>query len=1553
MNETRSVLIGIRNALACRVRGSGTGRPRAVARGSRALALAVIAAAGCLAAPSGHARDWPTLEVARVNGNEGATAQVVVSLSHAPSDSARVDYRVATGWMVGSTAEDADVGAVKLEGETDPSLTGTLRFDTDDWSKTLSIGLLDDSMDEENETVSIVFSRPWGVRIGRRPVTAVTILDNDERPSISVSSPSPDVAAAEGEELQFAIELSEPSGRDVFIHVEAVPSFLSDTNPVFLASPNDFDEPAGRIRFDPGVQRKVVSVGMNTDDEWEFDETFRVRFQRPRNATIADAGSHGRKTFIAKIIETPPRDAAYPGRLTATAQAPGRVELVWELPEPGPGERPQPKYRAMPEYYQIERSSDDRATWEPVADRTETAPYYIDVTARPGTTYVYRVRSVRDAAPVVESRWRSSNEVTTSGFVEEDGGTIGFGGMVSSLDTLMTRKRYTILLDGGTEHRVHVDGVAPYYLTTLTGPNGVSTIMRSHEMRFTPPGSGAQRYTVTVERVEGDSENSVVDQTFDYGCGFQTNSCHDSGGTAETGDNNAQTGFNVAGAVTGPFFLLIVPIEDEPHGQQLAEDTHPLLLHDRDDTDYFTLRPQRGHAYAVRLRGREGSDTHYGTAYTPRFSRVERPSGEYHISHSFDQPGQGQHHVVLNYQEAVGGSPTQKVEQQGFLLDLRHKSGSEREEWRVWVKATGRRDGIGWAERIGSYTLEYRRVASRVRGSGPIRAGLKNVPDAHDGTEPFQAEVWFSEPVETSDEHMAQRFVRVRGGAVTRVTRQVGHDDSWQVEVQPEDDGDVTVSVEGAGTCANGAVCSDDGRPVSGAASASVRGPGSGPAVQGLTAKWLHPPSEHNGQSVVMLQVLFTAPVETSHEGFEAHGVSAVNGTVERVRPRGEPARRDLWDLYVRPSAGKDLTVRIGNDVACGETGALCTAEGTRLAEPLSIVVPGPPKVRVANARVREAPGATLDFKLSLSRASQRPIQVAYRTRDRTAKAGSDYERAMGAVRFAPGETAKTVSVKVLDDAIDEGEETMRLALWQTRGKKIRRVNGTGTIVNSDPLQKMWLARFGRTVADQVVEAVSDRLARAPTGAQVTLAGRSVDLTRVSEEEGVAQAITGLARALGASGAPEPDEGAGGWAQPQPRARDYRASGGASTRSVSGRELLLGSTFHLSHAGDGGGPGYAAWGRVTTGGFDGEDVSGAVTTRIDGDVTTGILGADAAWERWLAGVALSVSEGEGTFGQSGGLDDGNRGTVESSLTSVQPYVRVEMSERLSAWGLLGFGSGDMTITEAASGPRVETVTRTDIGMRLGALGARGALLEADESGGIDLALEADAFLVQMDWEKVSSEKDTQADASRLRLVLEGSRAFALGEGSTLTPGLELGLRHDGGDAETGTGVEVGGRIAYADAGSGLSIEASARTLIAHEVSGYEEWGASGSVRLDPGASGRGLSFSLAPVWGTPSSGVERLWSARDAAGLASGGEFEAERRLEGEVGYGFGAFGERGVVTPYAGLGLAEAGDRTWRAGARWSLAPHLAMSLDGTRREPANDDAPEHGAQFRFTLRW
>jgi len=309
------------------------------------------------------------------------------------------------------------------------------------------------------------------------------------------------------------------------------------------------------------------------------------------------------------------------------------------------------------------------------------------------------------------------------------------------------------------------------------------------------------------------------------------------------------------------------------------------------------------------------------------------------------------------------------------------------------------------------------------------------------------------------------------------------------------------------------------------------------------------------------------------------------------------------------------------------------------------------------------------------------------------------------------------------------------------------------------------------------------------------------------------------------------------------------------------------------------------------------------------------------------------------------------------MTTVSPYARVSLSERVSTWGLLGYGTGDMTITQAANDRgQPERVTRTDLEMRLAALGGRGALLQADEAGGLDLALKADAFFVETESEPVSNEGSTTAQASRARLIPEGSRAFAMG-GGVLTPGLEFGLRHDGGDAETGTGVELGGRVSYTDPETGLSVEARARALVAHEDSDYREWGASGAVRLALGERGRGLSFSLSPTYGAASSGVEGLWSARDARGLAPEGEFEAEQRLEGEFGYGLGLFGDRFTRTPNLGFGVSD-NARDYRIG--WRLTsvvpndPGFEVNLDATRRERANDDTPpEHGAMLRGTMRW
>lgn len=75
-------------------------------------------------------------------------------------------------------------------------------------------------------------------------------------------------------------------------------------------------------------------------------------------------------------------------------------------------------------------------------------------------------------------------------------------------------------------------------------------------------------------------------------------------------------------------------------------------------------------------------------------------------------------------------------------------------------------------------------------------------------------------------------------------------------------------------------------------------------------------------------------------------------------------------------------------------------------------------------------------------------------------------------------------------------------------------------------------------------------------------------------------------------------------------------------------------------------------------------------------------------------------------------------------------------------------------------------------------------------------------------------------------------------------------------------------------------------------------------------------------------------------------------KIETEFGYGVGAFGGRGVLTPYSGLSLSEDGARTWRLGGRLAAGQNLTFSLEGGRRETAGG-TPDHGVMLRATTNW
>ena len=516
--------------------------------------------------------------------------------------------------------------------------------------------------------------------------------------------------------------------------------------------------------------------------------------------------------------------------------------------------------------------------------------------------------------------------------------------------------------------------------------------------------------------------------------------------------------------------------------------------------------------------------------------------------------------------------------------------------------------------------------------------------------------------------------------------------------------------------------------------------------VPPLTATFHGLPDEHDGKKLFAFEVRFSEEFRgLDLAAFKAGALRVTNGRVIDAK-RAVPGQNRSVTVRVRPSSFDDMTITLPATTDCAVASAICTHDGRKLSGTVTATVRGPVTVSVADARASEGADAAVSFAVTLNRAASGEVSVNYATRDGTAKAGEDYTFTRGTLTFAVGDTSMTVEVPILDDALDEGEETFTLKLTGARGAAIDDGEATGTIENSDPLQRMWLSRFGRTVADHVTAAVSDRLSNPPTGGQVTVGGQRVDLAQKKDETWVGETLVSVARLLGAAEAPpEPEDD--GWPGTDLGTRQAPVAAGAPARSVSGRELLLGSAFHLTHEGEAGGPGLAAWGHVRVGGFDGEAPGDAGTVRVDGNVTTGILGTDAEWERLLAGVAVSISEGEGTFDQP----DVDSGTIESTMTTVSPYGRLRLSERVSTWGLVGFGTGDMTIVQDARAAtdtvpaRDRTVTRTDLALRLAAVGGRGALLTPEAAGGFDLALRADAFFVETESEAVSNEGDTTAD----------------------------------------------------------------------------------------------------------------------------------------------------------------------------------------------------------------
>ncbi|MEN3325988.1 MAG: large repetitive protein [Acidobacteriota bacterium] len=206
------------------------------------------------------------------DGGEGNSATVTVSKVGPPGSTAAVAYSTSDGTAISGT-------------DYTPA-SGTLTFGPTETEKTFTVSALNDSLDENDETVILKLSNVNGsVPFDEPAIAVVRIVDDDPPPTVQID----DVTVEEGDSgntlAVFTISLSAASGKIVNVTIATQAG---------TATPGlDFGGGSLLLTYFPGQTVKQVVVFVAGDTAVEGIEHFFVNLVNPVNTTIADGQGLG------------------------------------------------------------------------------------------------------------------------------------------------------------------------------------------------------------------------------------------------------------------------------------------------------------------------------------------------------------------------------------------------------------------------------------------------------------------------------------------------------------------------------------------------------------------------------------------------------------------------------------------------------------------------------------------------------------------------------------------------------------------------------------------------------------------------------------------------------------------------------------------------------------------------------------------------------------------------------------------------------------------------------------------------------------------------------------------------------------------------------------------------------------------------------------------------------------------------------------------------------------------------------------------------------------
>jgi hypothetical protein len=205
-----------------------------------------------------------------VSENVGA-ATMTVTLNYPSVFTITVNYATSNGTAVAGSDYNA--------------ASGTLTFTPGITRQTFAVAILNDTLDEANETVNLTLSGAVSATIGATNLATLTIVDDDPTPSLVIA----DVTKSEGNvgaaHFVFTVTLSAPSGLTVTVNYSTANGTAN--------APSDYITQNGVLTFTAGITTQLITVTVNGDTTYEVNETFFVNLSGANNATLADAQGVG------------------------------------------------------------------------------------------------------------------------------------------------------------------------------------------------------------------------------------------------------------------------------------------------------------------------------------------------------------------------------------------------------------------------------------------------------------------------------------------------------------------------------------------------------------------------------------------------------------------------------------------------------------------------------------------------------------------------------------------------------------------------------------------------------------------------------------------------------------------------------------------------------------------------------------------------------------------------------------------------------------------------------------------------------------------------------------------------------------------------------------------------------------------------------------------------------------------------------------------------------------------------------------------------------------